>query len=180
MRINVHGKNKFEVKPGLREYINEKVGELEKMFSAHQDVSANVVCKEYGTDKVIEITIPTKHLILRAETMSNDMFQSVDLAVDKIEKQLLKHKKKINSIIRNREGVANYFSNMVNEAADVEETKKVVKSKEVDLEVMSVDEAMLQAELLGHDFYMFINQDDHKVSIIYLRDDGDYGIMRAK
>ena len=97
MRINVHGKHKFEVKPGLREYINEKVGELEKMFSAHQDVSANVVCKEYGTDKVIEITIPTKHLILRAETMSNDMFQSVDLAVDKIEKQLLTHKKKINS-----------------------------------------------------------------------------------
>ena len=58
--------------------------------------------------------------------------------------------------------------------------KKIVKTKEVDLEVMSVDEAMLQAELLGHDFYMFINQDDHKVSIIYLRDDGDYGIMRAK
>ncbi len=180
MRINVHGKNKFEVKPGLRSYIEDRVGSLAHMFSAHQDVTANVVCKEYGNNKVVEVTIPTKHLILRAETSSEDMFQSVDLAVEKIEQQLLRHKKKINSIIRGREGVANYFSAQIENMKDEDEKHKIVKTKEVDLEVMDPEEAMLQAELLGHDFYMFINSVDHKVSIVYLRDDGDYGIMRAK
>ena len=94
MKMNIHGKNKFEVKPGLREYIEEKVESFVKLFNSTDGLSVNVVCKEYGDKKVVEITIPTKHLILRAEASTEDMFNSVDTCINKLEKQLLKHRKK--------------------------------------------------------------------------------------
>ena len=74
MKMNIHGKNKFEVKPGLRDYIEEKIEAFVKLFNNTDGLSVNVVCKEYGDDKVVEITIPTKHLILRAEASTEDMF----------------------------------------------------------------------------------------------------------
>ena len=176
MNINIHGKNKFVVKPSLREYIEKQVEPIGKMFRLAENVSANVVCKEYGDTKAVEVTIPTKYLIMRAESQADDMFKAVDLAMEKLEKQLNKHKKKINSIIRNREGVAEYFAG----EAEEEEEKKVVKEKVVDLPVLSVDEAILQLELLDHDFYMFINEEDHKPTTIYLRNDGNYAVIRSK
>lgn len=148
MKVKIHGKNKFEVKPKLRSYIESQVGGIAGMLRNTDDIMANVVCKEYGDNKVVEITIPTKYLILRAETSANDMFLATDLAVAKIEKQLLKHKKKINSLMRGRDGVAEYFSQKVEEMDTVEEDGHLVKQKEVDLEIMSVDEAMLQLDLL--------------------------------
>ena len=105
MKINIHGKNKFVVKPALKEYIEEQLLPIEKMFRMAESVTANVVCKEYGDTKTVEVTIPTKYLIMRAESKADDMFKAVDLALEKLEKQLLRHKKKINSIIRKRDGV---------------------------------------------------------------------------
>ena len=180
MKMNIHGKNKFEVKPGLREYIEEKVESFVKLFSNTDGLSVNVVCKEYGDDKVVEITIPTKHLILRAESSTEDMFNSVDTCINKLEKQLLKHRKKINSIIRAREGVSGYFSEQFEMLESLEEEKEVVRNKEIELDVINVEEAKVQLELLEHDFYMFINSEDHKVTLIYLREDGNYGLMKVK
>lgn len=178
MIINIHGKNKFVVKPALKSYIEEQLKPIEKMFRMAENVTANVVCKEYGDTKTVEVTIPTKYLIMRAESQADDMFKAVDIAVEKLEKQLIRHKKKINSIIRKREGVGNYFGDLVEEQ-EVEE-RKVVKEKVVSLPVMSVDEAITQLELLDHDFYMFINEDDHKPTTIYLRNDGNYAVIRSK
>ena len=180
MKMNIHGKNKFEVKPGLREYIEEKVESFIKLFNNTDGLSVNVVCKEYGDDKVVEITIPTKHLILRAEASTEDMFNSVDTCINKLEKQLLKHRKKINSIIRARDGVSGYFSEQFEKIDATEEEGEVVRNKEVSLDVMNVEEAKLQLDLLEHDFYMFINSEDHKVTLIYLREDGNYGVMKVK
>ena len=84
----------------------------------------------------------------------------------------------INTFIKNRDCIGNYFSEVENTIP--EEEKKVVKEKHVDLTVMTVDEAIIQLELLGHDFYMFINEDDHKPTTIYLRNDGNYAVIRAK
>ena len=179
MKMNIHGKNKFEVKPGLREYIEEKVQSFVKLFNNTDGLSVNVVCKEYGDNKVVEITIPTKHLILRAEASTEDMFNSVDTCINKLEKQLLKHRKKINSIIRARDGVSGYFSEQF-EKLEATEEGEVVRNKEVSLDVMNVEEAKLQLDLLEHDFYMFINSEDHKVTLIYLREDGNYGVMKVK
>ena len=88
------------------------------------------------------------------------------------------HKKKINTIIRKREGIGNYFAE--EEMHEEAEPKQVVKEKVVDLPILSVDEAILQLELLDHDFFMFINEEDHKPTTIYLRNDGNYAIIRTK
>ena len=141
MKMNIHGKNKFEVKPGLREYIEEKVESFVKLFSNTDGLSVNVVCKEYGDDKVVEITIPTKHLILRAEASTEDMFNSVDTCINKLEKQLLKHRKKINSMIRARDGIAGYFREQFENIEAEEDEREIVRNKEVFLEVMSIEEA---------------------------------------
>lgn len=177
MKVNIHGKNKFVVKPALREYIEKQIMPIGEMFRLAESVTANVVCKEYGDAKIVEVTIPTKYLIMRAEAESDDMFKALDVAIDKLEKQLQRHKKKINTFIKKRDGIGNYFSEIENQAP-VEE-KKVVKEKHVDLTVMTVDEAIIQLELLGHDFYMFINEEDHKPTTIYLRNDGNYAVIRA-
>ena len=176
MNINIHGKNKFVVKPALRDYIEQQIQPIGKMFRLAENVNATVICKEYGDTKTVEVTIPTKYLIMRAESQADDMFKAVDLAVEKLEKQLNRHKKKVNTIIRNREGISDYFIG----EEEASEEKKVVKEKLVDLPVLSVDEAMLQLELLDHDFFMFINEEDHKPTTIYLRNDGNYAIIRSK
>ena len=178
MIINIHGKNKFVVKPALKSYIEEQLEPIEKMFRMAENVTANVVCKEYGDTKTVEVTIPTKYLIMRAESQADDMFKAVDIAFEKLEKQLIRHKKKINSIIRKRDGVGNYFSEL--EEEQYVEEKKVVKEKVVSLPIMTVEEAITQLELLDHDFYMFINEDDHKPTTIYLRNDGNYAVIRTK
>lgn len=179
MIISINGKNKFVVKPSLRDYINKKVEGLGELFSERDNVAPKVVCKEYGGLKVVEITIPTKHLIVRAESQAEDFFNAVDLACEKIEKQVIRHKKKINTLIRKRDGISTYFTEVAEAVEQTEKDGKVVKTKELSLEVMSIDEAILQLELLGHDFYMFINEEDHKVSTVYLRNDGDYAIIRV-
>ena len=178
MKVNIHGKNKFVVKPALREYIEKQIMPIGEMFRLADSVTANVVCKEYGDTKIVEVTIPTKYLIMRAESEADDMFKALDNAVDKLEKQLQRHKKKINSFIKKRDGIGNYFSEV--ESQQPIEEKKVVKEKMVDLPIMTVDEAIIQLELLDHEFYMFINEEDHKPTTIYLRNDGNYAVIRAK
>ena len=101
--------------PAVQEYIEEKVNDLEKLFNKSEALSANVLCKGYEKYTVVEITIPLKHLILRAESKGDTLFMAIDLAVDKIERQLLKHKRKVNSMIKKREGIANYFSDLEEE-----------------------------------------------------------------
>ena len=178
MIVNIHGKNKFVVKPALREYIEKQIMPIGEMFRLADSVTANVVCKEYGDAKIVEVTIPTKYLIMRAESEADDMFKALDNAVDKLEKQLQRHKKKINSFIKKRDGIGNYFSEV--ESQQPLEEKKVVKEKMVDLPIMTVDEAIIQLELLDHEFYMFINEEDHKPTTIYLRNDGNYAVIRSK
>lgn len=178
MKVNIHGKNKFVVKPALREYIEKQIMPIGEMFRLADSVTANVVCKEYGDTKIVEVTIPTKYLIMRAESEADDMFKALDNAVDKLEKQLQRHKKKINSFIKKRDGIGNYFSEV--ESQQPIEEKKVVKEKMVDLPIMTVDEAIIQLELLDHEFYMFINEEDHKPTTIYLRNDGNYAVIRSK
>ncbi len=178
MKVNIHGKNKFVVKPALREYIEKQIMPICEMFRLADSVTANVVCKEYGDAKIVEVTIPTKYLIMRAESEADDMFKALDNAVDKLEKQLQRHKKKINSFIKKRDGIGNYFSEV--ESQQPLEEKKVVKEKMVDLPIMTVDEAIIQLELLDHEFYMFINEEDHKPTTIYLRNDGNYAVIRSK
>ena len=156
MKINIRTKNQVKMSPAVQEYIEEKVNDLEKLFNKSEALSANVLCKGYEKYSVVEITIPLKHLILRAESQGDTLFMAIDLAVDKIERQLLKHKRKVNTMIKKREGIANYFSGL-EEAPEKEEAPQV-KNKEVELTEMSQEEAITQMELLDHDFFLYIDE----------------------
>lgn len=177
MKINIRTKNQVKMSPAVQEYIEEKVNDLEKLFNKSEALSANVLCKGYEKYTVVEITIPLKHLILRAESKGDTLFMAIDLAVDKIERQLLKHKRKVNSMIKKREGIANYFSDIENSPEDV---SPEVKNKEVELTEMSQEEAITQMELLDHDFFLYIDEKTHKQTLVYVRHDGGYGVIEPK
>lgn len=180
MKVNIRGNGQVKLSPAAREDIEAKILSLEKLFNRSESLNANVLCKGYDKYSVVEVTIPMKNIILRAESKGDTLYLAVDDAVEKIERQLLRHKKKVNSIIRKREGVANYFSDLVESSEKEENEQKMIKNKEIELSVMTVDEAITQMELLDHDFYMFINEENHKHTIVYLRQDGGYGVIEPK
>ena len=150
-------------------------------FRSTDDLVANVLCKVYDAFQVVEVTIPTKHIILRAEVKDQTVYGAIDLAVDKIETQIRKHKSKIYKSLKRREGVASHYA--VNTDFDLEKLQteikasNLVKSKSVELTPMTPDDAIVQMEMLGHDFYLFLNSDTGKASVVYLRNDDDYGII---
>lgn len=177
MKVNIRAKNQVKMSPAVQEYIESKVGDLEKLFNRSEVVTANVLCKGHEKYTVVEITIPLKHLILRAESKGDTLFMAIDLAVDKIERQLLKHKKKVNTMIKKREGISNYFGEL---SDSKEEKEPEIKNKEIELTEMSVEEAITQMELLDHDFFLFIDEKTHKQTLVYVRHDGGYGVIEPK
>jgi putative sigma-54 modulation protein len=182
MKINIRGKNKFVPTEAIRSYIDEKVGRIANYFTNSDDITANVLCKVYDEFHVIEVTIPTRNIILRAESKDDTMYGAIDRVVDKIETQLLRHRKRINTLIKKREGISDYFRTDLDSESykNENEVNKIVKSKKFDLAVMTPDEAVTQMEMLDHDFFMFINEENHKVCVAYVREDGNYAIIEAK
>ena len=175
MKVNIRGNGQVKLSSTAREDIEAKVLCLDKLFNRSESLTANVLCKGYEKYSVVEITIPMKNIILRAESKGETLYNAVDNAVDKIERQLLRHKKKVNSIIRKREGISEYFSDLVESS-----NEEKVKNKQIELTVMTLEEAITQMELLDHDFYVFINEENHKQTTVYLRADGGYGVIEPK
>ncbi len=180
MKVNIRGNGQVKLSSTAREDIEAKVLSLDKLFNRSESLTANVLCKGHEKYSVVEITIPMKNIILRAESKGETLYAAVDDSVEKIERQLLRHKKKVNSIIRKREGISEYFSDLVESSDVVEKEIKEIKNKQVELTVMTLDEAITQMELLDHDFYLFINEENHKQTIVYLRQDGGYGVIEPK
>lgn len=178
MKVNIRGNGQVKLSTEARAYITTKVEDIEKLFNRSEHLVANVLCKGFEKYTVTEITIPTKHIIFRSESKGDTLYLSVDKAVEKLEQQAIKQKKKINSLMRKREGIAEYFSGQTEESTEADPV--VVRTKEVDMQVMSVEEAITQMELLDHDFYIFINEENHKVTVVYVRQDGGYGTIEPK
>ena len=183
MKVLVRGKNKFEPSDFIKNYVTDKLHKLEQYFNQREELEANVLCKVYDSHQAVEITIPTKNILLRAEVKGQTIYGAIDLAIDKLESQIRKHKSKIYKSLKRREGVSQYYAS--NSDFDLEKMKteiiatSLVKSKQLDLKPMSVDDAILQMEMLGHDFFVFLNNETNKVSVIYLREDQDYGIIET-
>lgn len=181
-RYNVRGEN-IEVTEAIRNYVEKKVGKLERYFDNAPDATAHVNLKVY-TEKTakVEVTIPLPYLLLRAEETSPDLYASVDLVVDKLERQIRKFKTKINR--RTREtalvDVEPIFALDVN--AD-EETKEaeidIVRTKRLSLKPMDSEEAVLQMNMLGHNFFIFEDAETNGTSIVYRRKDGKYGLIET-
>lgn len=184
MKVNVRGKNKYTPTSAVVDYAEKKLQRLNHYFKNSDSLEANVLCKVYDDSQVVEVTIPTKNILLRAEVKAGDLFAAIDLVYDKLEAQIRKHKDKIYSSMKRREGVSQYYASEAEfdpEQLNAEVMENnLVRAKTVDLVPMTPDDAITQMEMLGHDFYIFINSENGKTSIVYLREDQNYGIIEAK
>lgn len=180
MKYNVRGEN-IEVTPALREYVEKKVGKLARYFDSTRDISVNVNLKVYDTKQKIEVTIPMTQLVLRAEEVHDDMYAAIDLVTDKLERQIRKHKTKVNRKLRESGNVKYMFTNEPTTKTAVldeeEDELQLVRTKRFNLKPMDSEEAILQMNMLGHNFYVFTNAESNRTNVVYRRKDGKYGLI---
>ena len=173
MKFNIHGKN-IEVTDPIRGYIESKIGKIEKYFK-NTDLEAVVNLRVRGKEQIVEVTIPANKMVLRAEEKHNDLYAAVDLVSDKLERQIRKNKTKAR---KNLKQTIVFTDFDVPASEDVDDG--IVKRKVVDTKPMSEEEAILQMELIGHDFFLFKNDKTNELCVVYKRDEGGYGILEAK
>lgn len=177
MNITVSGKNGMTVTDGLRDAVIKKVSKLSKYFP--EDTEVRTVLSVQKNNHIAEITIPFKGIIFRAEEVSDDMYVSIDRVVDKIEKQILKHKAKLKNRFGSNESIRFEIPPVYEEAKGEEEegSFEIVKTKRFPIKPMSPEEAILQMNLLGHNFFVFTNADTDTINVVYKRKDGKYGLI---
>lgn len=175
MRYKISGKN-IEVTPGLKDAVQEKIGKLERYFN--QDTEANITLSvEKGRQK-IEVTIPVKGHIIRAEQESSDMYVSIDLVEEIIERQLKKYKTKL---IDKKQSALSFSEAFLQEELEApDEEIKIMKVKRFGMKPMDPEEACIQMELLGHAFYVFLNADTDEVNVVYKRKNNTYGLIEPE
>ena len=175
MKFNIHGK-KIDVTDSIKSYIEEKIGRLDKYFENPDNVTATVLIKLRGKDQVVEVTINANKFILRGEESHKDLYASIDKVSDKIERQIRKNKTRLKKKV-----VKDVSKDFVLDFEEPEENDNViVKRKTIQNKPMSEEAAILQMELLGHEFFAYKNEETNEVNIIYKRKDGDYGILEIK
>lgn len=175
MKISIRG-DKVTVTKSIKEYINEKLSRLDKYFENPKDINCNVLIKVKNQDQTIEVTVPTSKFTLRAEERAQDLYASIDLVIDKLENQIRKTKAKIDKKYRDIPKFEMIFDDEIN----LEDDSKIIKRKDMDMKPMDEEEALIQIELLNHDFFVFKNIDEDCVSVLYKRKDGSYGIINVK
>lgn len=176
MRLTISGKN-IELTQGLKNAVEEKLGKLEKYFKPDTDVYVTMSVEKER--QKIEVTIPTKGHMIRSEQESSDMYVSIDLAQEAIEKQLLKYRTKI--VSKKLNAAASFKAEYMDETIDeAEEEVKIVRTKHYDLKPMYPEDACIQMELLGHDFFVFVNAETDAVNVVYKRKANTYGIIEPE
>lgn len=175
MKFNIRGK-KIEITDSIRSYIESKIGRLDKYFKNQDEITANILVKLRGKGQVIEVTINTKGFTLRGEEMENDLYAAIDIVSEKIERQIRKNKTRMHKKI-NKEKVKEFDLSF---EESIEEETSIVKRKVIDTKPMSEEEAILQLELIGHDFFVFKNADTDEYNVIYKRKDNNYGLIEIK
>lgn len=177
MKFNIHGK-KLDVTESIKNYIEEKIGRLDKYFENPNNITATVLIKLRGNEQVVEVTINANKFVLRAEESNKDLYASIDKVSDKIERQIRKNKTRMSKKV-NKDFVKDFILDF-EVPKEEENNNKVVKRKVIENKPMSEEEAILQMELIGHEFFAFKNTETGDVNIVYKRKDGDYGIMELK
>ena len=171
MRITISGKN-LEVTEGLRTAVEDKLGKLERYFTPETEVIVTLsVEKEL---QKIEVTIPVKGNIIRSEQTSNDMYVSIDLVEEVIERQLRKYKNKI--VDKKQEG-GNFQKAYIEKDYDEDEEVKIIRTKRFGIKPMYPEDACVQMELLGHNFFVFHNAETEQVNVVYKRKGNTYGLI---
>ena len=174
MKIIVTGKN-INVSDKIQTAIEKKFEKLGKYFA--DDIKANVVIHPEKAKVKMEATIATKGAIFRAEDVSQDIFDCIDIVADKLSSQMSKFKSKLQKKYKGYQEVT--FADLPEYEEDETEELHVVKKKKFELVPMTVDEAIVQMELLAHNFFVFVNIETDTVNVVYRRDDNDYGVLET-
>jgi putative sigma-54 modulation protein len=177
MKCNILGKN-IEVTEGLRNAIEKKLSRLDKFFEHEQEAFVTVSVQK--ARQIIEVTIRFHSVLLRSEEANSDMYAAIDIVSDKLERQMVKHKSRlernyhVNVPLKYKEIPAYQF------ADDEEKEPKIVRTKRFAVKPMSTEEAVLQMDLLGHDFFVYSNDKSGTVNVVYKRKDGNYGLIEPE
>lgn len=174
MAINVRGKN-LDITPALKDYVEKRVKKVTKYFDKTGDISV-ILRVEKGRHQV-EVNVPVDGILLRGEESTPDMYASIDQVMDKLEKQIEKHKTKLEKRFRGSGFRADVASSVA--VPEVEE-EILVRSKRFAVKPMDSEEAILQMNLLNHDFFMFLNIESEQVNLVYRRKDGHYGLLEPE
>lgn len=176
MKITITGKN-IELTQGLKDAVEERLSKLDKYFT--NETTANVTLSVEKERQKIEVTIPMKGHIIRSEQVSNDMYVSIELVEEVIERQLKKYRNKL--VTKQQEEAAEYFSqDFITKDEDDDEEIKIIRSKKFGLKPMFPEDACIEMELLGHDFFVFRNADTDEVNVVYKRNGNTYGLIEPE
>jgi len=175
MRYTITGRN-IEVTKGLRDAVEDKLGKLEKYFSP--DTEVIVTLSVQREQQKIEVTIPVKGSMIRAEEASTDMYVSIDLVEEIIERQIKKYRKKL---IDRKQSAQAFSTLFMEEEEEVhEEEIRIEKTKHFDMKPMYPEDACLEMELLGHNFFVFCNAETEQINVVYKRKGNTYGLIEPE
>ncbi|MBQ3104473.1 MAG: ribosome-associated translation inhibitor RaiA [Lachnospiraceae bacterium] len=174
MKFIISGKN-IDITEGLRLAIEDKLGKLERYFTA--DTEVHVTLSVEKDRQKIEVTIPVKGNIIRSEQISNDMYVSIDLVEEIIERQLKKYK---NKIIDKKQAAGSFRKEFLEKEYMEEEDIRIMRTKRFDIKPMYPEDACIQMELLGHNFFVFCNAETDQVNVVYKRKGNTYGLIEPE
>lgn len=175
MKITLRGKN-IEITEAIEEKVSEKLSKLDKYFIVSENVEAKVLVRTYPYGQKIEVTIPTEYVLLRAEVVDQDLYNAIDLVIDKLEGQIRKYKTRLNRKSKDNKLAFNLAS--IEPLEDEEDV--LVKTKIITPKPMDMEEAIMQMELIGHSFFVYRDTETDAISIVYRRNDGDYGLIETE
>lgn len=174
MAINVRGKN-LDITPALKDYVEKRVKKVTKYFDKTGDIA--VILKVEKGRHQVEVTVPVDGILLRGEESTPDMYASIDQVMEKIEKQIEKHKTKLAKKFRGGGFRADVASTV---SMPEPEDDSIVRTKRFAVKPMDADEAILQMNMLNHDFFMFLNTESEQVNVVYRRKDGHFGLLEPE
>ena len=179
MEIYVRG-DKVKVTKAIGDYAKEKLGRIEKYIGDSDSVRATVMINVKGHNQKVEVTIPLKTVILRAEETRDDLYAAIDVVADKLERQIRKNKTKLQSKKMKDIFSKDFMLEAIEKVDDEENSDKIVKRKKVEVKPMSEEEAILQMELLEHQCYIFKDSETNNIAVVYKRKEGNYGIIESE
>ena len=176
MKVNLRGKN-IEITDSIKEKVTKKLSKLDKYLIAGEEIEAKVLVRTYPYGQKIEVTIPTRLVLLRAKETNEDLYDAIDLIIDKLERQIRKNKTRLSR--KNKDNKLAFNVASLGELPEVEEDE-VVKTKAISPKPMDLEEAVMQMELIGHSFFVYEDVETNKVSVVYKRTHGGYGLLETE
>lgn len=172
MKVQIYGKN-IAVTAGIQEKVESKLKVLDKYIIIDEDVVVSVVVRVYPRGQKIEVSIPTKFALLRAEVTHEDLYAAIDLVVDKLEDQIRRQKTRLSG--KGKDGLAQMFIDDTEQFED----EQIVRTKSIVPEVMDVEEAIMRMDMIGHAFFIYTDEETNEIAVVYKREDAGYGCIET-